>query len=390
MAKFSSKFAMDEVSIKTEPKNEKKSKYCSKCGYENLVTSKFCADCGNDKFYDTLDQYNDVKNSKYCANCKTKLSINTKFCPNCGKNNFVKSLGEVEELELDNIHSFWQTQIKEQKKILDDLNAQIRSLEYTKRETNKELDNIYKEYDKETDKLNGDYLNSQADYSNRSKMLEKEYDDLSMKEKSLSNKIKEVYEKIERDEVRFKKDITALTNDINRLKTENEKLLKEIDAVKKTNSFVLKKHDKDHVYIGRYDGKELLWKVINETTTEMLLITHECIDASSKESRSLYETADRVLEKIYKEAFSDEEKAYIVGDISLLSHTQLINYMYYKEKRICGYNKLAGSKANLRNGLISWWLKEDEIVNGKGDLNTTVSTASCHGIRPVITVKKKK
>ena len=75
MAKFSSKFDMDDIPLEKESKKEKKSKYCSKCGYENLVTSKFCAECGNDQFYDTIDEYNDVKNSKYCINCKTKLNI---------------------------------------------------------------------------------------------------------------------------------------------------------------------------------------------------------------------------------------------------------------------------------------------------------------------------
>ena len=59
---------------------------------------------------------------------------------------------------------------------------------------------------------------------------------------------------------------------------------------------------------------------------------HVAITGSSK-------NPDKVLEKIYKEAFNNDERSYIVGDISLLSHVQLINYMFLKEKRICGYNK---------------------------------------------------
>mgnify|MGYP006051254611 CR=1 FL=1 len=62
--------------------------------------------------------------------------------------------------------------------------------------------------------------------------------------------------------------------------------------------------------------------------------------------------------------------------------------MYFKNDRTCGYNEVARKKADLRKGLISWWLAEREIVNGKGDVNNNVSNMAIHGVRPVIFLKK--
>ena len=78
MAKFSSKFDMDDIPLEKESKKEKKSKYCSKCGYENLVTSKFCAECGTPKT---------VVKKLVCDKCgwvAPEGSKPTKFCPECG------------------------------------------------------------------------------------------------------------------------------------------------------------------------------------------------------------------------------------------------------------------------------------------------------------------
>ena len=384
MAKFSSKFDMDDIPLEKESKKEKKSKYCSKCGYENLVTSKFCAECGNDQFYDTIDEYNDVKNSKYCINCKTKLNIKIKFCPNCGKNKFVDSLNEIEQFELDSVHSYWNGVIKSKKDELARLEFQAKTLYSEKENLKKELIYINEKYQSQVEQLNSELVTSQTNFSNRSKKLEEEYDEFNIKKKELNSKIQNINKEADNKEAQLRKDITNFTNDIKKLQTENKNLLAEIEKIKKDGSFVLKKFDNYHVYIGRYDGKELLWKVLKETKTEMVLITNECIDAGRNREINIY------LNKIYKEAFTAEEKQYIIGNISIHSHDEVIEYMYYKEKRLCGYNKLASSKALLRNGLISWWVKDDKVVNGKGDVIQSTAIYSSHGIRPVITVKKNK
>lgn len=388
MAALNSKFKIDEEEVKPS-KNMNKNKYCSKCGYENLIASKFCAECGNDKFYDTLEEYNDVKNSKYCVGCKTKLSIKTKFCPNCGKNEFVNSLEDIEDIELRNIKDYWKNKIYEKDKDIYDLDSQIKAVIKEIKHLQDDFDSVERNYDEEVAYINKNIKSVQNYHNDQSKKLELEHEELMKKQKQINDSISDLDESTKIKENELKKKIDDITIKIDSYKSDNDKLESEISKVKNTNSFQLKKSDKDHIYIGRYGGKDILWNIINETSTEMLLITNECIDAASK-TTSLSQTADKVLEKIYKEAFNNDERTYIVGDISLLSHVQLINYMFLKEKRICGYNKVAGDKANLRNGLISWWLKENEVVNGKGDVNTTVSTSSCHGIRPVITVKKKK
>jgi len=393
MATLNSKFKIvDDNSFEEvkSSKNTKKSKYCSKCGYENLITSKFCAECGNDKFYDSLEEYNDVKNSKYCVGCKTKLNIKTKFCPNCGKNEFVNSLDDILDIELRSVSIYWKNKFDEQHKKLYSLDDQIKAANSDIKYIQQEIDSVLKHYNEEVDYLNKNIKSVQVYHSDRSKKLELEHEELLKRQNQINASLKELEESFQQEDKDFKKKIDDITVEINGYKSDNAKLEAEINKVKNTNNFQLKKTDKDHIYIGRYGGKELLWNIINETSTEMLLITNECIDAGCKVMSLSGPKVDSVLDKINKEAFNDDERAYIVGDVTLLSHNQLINYMYFKEKRICGYNKLAGEKANLRNGLISWWLKEDEIVNGKGDVNTTVSTSSCHGIRGVITVKKKK
>ena len=47
--------------------NKSNFKYCSECGTENELDSKFCYECGNDKFFDSIDEYKEIKNNKYCV-----------------------------------------------------------------------------------------------------------------------------------------------------------------------------------------------------------------------------------------------------------------------------------------------------------------------------------
>ena len=149
------------------------------------------------------------------------------------------------------------------------------------------------------------------------------------------------------------------------------------------------------VTMGEYNNEPIQWSVISDRDGTLLLISKKCIDAC-KRNEVLY-----TLSKIRQEAFSEEEKMYMLPvrnvygsedykHITTLKHSEVLTYFFRKEKRVCEFTKLAGDKANFRLGKISWWIADgDESVNGSGNFSENNSYNLVHGIRPVIKIKKK-
>jgi RNA polymerase subunit RPABC4/transcription elongation factor Spt4 len=167
--------------------NKEVYKYCSKCGMKNDSSSKFCFECGNDKFYDTLEEYQEIKNNKYCVFCKTKVNAKMKFCPNCGKNEFVNSKEKVDEIELANISNSWESKIKLKQDELDNLLESINKLKKEKTKLENEYLKIGKEYNakymtftKDIKDLNNKVEKNEDSYSKELHQLQEKKNDLTI------------------------------------------------------------------------------------------------------------------------------------------------------------------------------------------------------------------
>lgn len=405
MSKFGSKFNLDndfnfeEKEVKSNAKPEKKTKICSKCGCENLITSKFCAECGNNQFYDSIEIYNEVKNTKYCLHCKAKLNIKTKFCPNCGKNEFVDNIEDVDKIKIDHIEREWKYKIRDAEDKLKNKNSEVNYLKNDNRALLKEYNDIDEFYRKKISSMNEHITQIKNEQSKFAAASEDEYKQLLIKKEKVvdeyiseEKKIKERYNTVEKNITTTNTEIEKLNNEIKQLKDKLANLSNK-SSQSTTNNLSGTRPDKNHMYFGMYDNEPIKWTVLDEKRDYVYMISTDCIDSINRPLGKEYRSW---CEKFYNNAFTQEEKRKMIYPlnaagvyVAFLAHDEVIKYMFYKEKRLCGYTKLAAKLASLRNGAMSWWLKENEIVNGKGDFNNTVSTYSFHGVRPVICISKK-
>lgn len=148
-------------------------KYCAKCGFEVVKNSKFCSECGNDKFYDTLEEYKDIKENKYCIKCGNKLNINVKFCPSCGNNKFAQTKEEIEKINVDSIKSEWEEKINAMQNKLSNIKEEIDVLD-------KEVKHLEKRYNT--------LILKQSDYSEEAENLMTIKQNLEAELKKLSKK----------------------------------------------------------------------------------------------------------------------------------------------------------------------------------------------------------
>jgi RNA polymerase subunit RPABC4/transcription elongation factor Spt4 len=380
-------------------KPDKKTKVCSKCGCENLITSKFCAECGNNQFYDSVEIYNDIKNSKYCIHCKSKVNVKTKFCPNCGKNEFVTSLDEIEKNKIDKLERDWKNKINALEDKLNKLNSEVEVSKVKNHRLLKEYNELDEHFKKEIATRNNlvkeileekEKINTASNDEHKKLLKDKErlIDEYIKEEKNLNLKINNLEKSIAEKNT----ELSNLKNEVKQLKENLGKYGSSNTLSQSSNSSNTSgtRPDKEHIYFGTFENEPIKWFIIEENRNYIRAISSECLDAIN---RALGNEEKYWCTNFYNKAFTATEKQKMlkVSDdyVNFLSHSELLKYMFYKDKRLCGYNALAKKLASLREGKISWWLKECEIVNGKGDTNNTVSAYSFHGVRPVICISKK-
>lgn len=401
MSKFNldNNFDFNENKPKAINKTENKTKVCSKCGCENDITSKFCGECGNNQFYESKEIYNDIKNSKYCIHCKAKLNIKTKFCPNCGKNEFVASLEEIEKNKIERLEKEWKDKIKTAEDLLNKLSVKVEVAKVQNRRLLKEYNDTNEQYREEVARKNKQIKELLAEKEKVNTASNDEYkkllsdkdrliDSYNLEEKNLYKNLNDLAKEIATKNTEF----SNLKNDIVQLK---ETLGKYSSTTVSTttntsNNLSGSRPDKEHIYYGTYENEPIKWTIIEENRNYIRAISSDCLDGIN---RSMGNEERNWCNNFYKTAFTQDEKNKLMyvsnNNVNFLSHAELLKYMYYKEKRLCGYTEKARKLASLREGKMSWWLSECEIVNGKGDINNSVSKFSFHGVRPVICINKK-
>ena len=236
MAIKNSKFNLelnDIPEIKEEKKVVKKSeKYCKKCGMKNNSTSKFCFECGHDEFYDTFEEYKEIKNSKYCKKCKNKVDVKTKFCPNCGSQEFAKTKEELDGYFINAKTSEWEEKINKELKKVEVLENTKKELAVRNKELNSTLQKTISSYEKQYEKELNKPKVAKIDYDlEKSKLVSIINEQKELKEFKLLE-LEEAEENFKKTNEKDKKQYETLTNDIDELKKQNVELTKQIQNLK--------------------------------------------------------------------------------------------------------------------------------------------------------------
>ena len=240
MAVKNSKFNLelnDIPEIKEDKKEEKKTnnkteKYCKKCGMKNASTSKFCFECGHDEFYDTLEEYKDIKNSKYCKKCKNKVDDKTKFCPNCGSQEFAKTKEELDAYFINAKTSEWEEKINKALKKVEALENTKKELTAQNKELNSNLKKVIATYEKQYEKASNKPKVEKIDYdAEKAKLVSMINEQKELKEFKLLE-LEEAEENFAKTNEKDKKQYETLANDVDELKKQNLELNKQIQNLK--------------------------------------------------------------------------------------------------------------------------------------------------------------
>ncbi|MBP1926919.1 hypothetical protein J2Z76_002791 [Sedimentibacter acidaminivorans] len=141
-----------------------------------------------------------------------------------------------------------------------------------------------------------------------------------------------------------------------------------------------------HIYYGKYNGSPIKWRILDKSSSELLLLADDSVDWRAFDNNSNdYENSDvyNWLNGEFQDSFTTEEKAnfrYPAGEKAFLLSTDEANNPTY----------FPGGKAD-REGRGRWWLRSPGygsssavlLVDGNGDVDSRGrSVTFSYGIRP--------
>lgn len=425
-----SKFFLDEEdevieSPKAElPKEKEKSvsdpnmKYCKKCGSENLNRVKFCGNCGNDEFYDTYEEYDELTNYKYCYKCEKKLKATIKFCPDCGSDKFMQTLEDVHMAKENSIHEEWKAKVEESRKKIEEAQKKYENLCLEKQSLTNKMESKKQDNLRKLTSINEQIalINDQ----NKEKAARFEYEMKDLRDKisylraQLSHYEKNIIDNKENMKNMDKRNIeleyelqdyeAKVSEALYRLRNAQRKAMQDYfvkcfplkTSEVKTSNNVSYSPSNPYVYFGKYAGKPIKWRVLDDSNNELLLLTAISIDAiAPKEVTTAY------FDK-FMSSFNENEKRYMLKKITLrqyngsslhyaglLSYKEALKYLKNKEDRMADYDKETCKVINLYSKRASWLVDDGyKRVNGTGGPGDILFPGEKHGFRPVIKVQK--
>lgn len=427
-----SKFFFDEeepkIEIEEKPSETPKHvsspdvKYCKKCGSENAKGVKFCGNCGNNEFCNTYEEYDELANYKYCYKCEKRVKASAKFCPECGSGKFMQTLEEVKIAKENSVHEEWRAKVQAKKEELEKSYALYEELKKQTFELKEKIDR--KRYDAEKEKyliedkiayLKEENSKKAADFDKQMNLLKNQIDYLKQDlEKLEKEKQNQAYNKadnyINADQI--EKESNGLDQVISdKIRSYNDALRKNmIDEfnknyppikVEKLNIIEPPQHEpysknNPYVYIGAYKGKPILWRVLDVKGNEALLLSEKilCAPAAYDLKGKFYDDFMKdfnqyEMKYILKKMRISSYNEYDVKYVGVLTHDEILKYLYKKDSRIADYDKENCKAITSYGGKVSWYMDYGKRrINGSGNPADINYTSEMHGFRPAMRIKK--
>lgn len=397
-------------------------KYCKKCGSENAKSVKFCGNCGNNQFCDTYEEYDELANYKYCYKCEKRIKVSAKFCPHCGSDKFMPTLNEVKIAKENSVHEEWKAKVQSKKEELEKNIALYEELRKKKFELEEKIEE--KHYDAEKQKyILEDKIKKIKDLNNqKANEFERQMDALKeniedlKKELGRIERAKESYVFDKNDNFvdvdKIEKEAANLDQVIgDKIRIFNDALRKDMindfnkvfppKKVEKVNLIEPPKHEpysknNPYVYIGAYKGKPILWRVLNVSGNEALLLSEKilCAPATYDLKGKFYDDFMKdfnqyemkyILKKMRISSYNEYDLKYV----GVLTHDEVLKYLYKKESRLADYDKENCKNITSYGGKVSWYMEYGKRrINGSGVPADINYTSEMHGFRPAMRIKK--